>query len=159
MKKLSIQSQYLVLCLILLTSAAYIGLTNYYVLKYAKGHISNVVRDIHSTCLIDCENAAGMCAASFHGHNHSRMDAADIQKYENCFMTFWGGTHFAMWSVVGFFCPDLFCASFVIGVGFECFEALTYKFYDKASLNYDTMDVFFNTVGFFTGCALGDYFR
>ena len=155
MEKLSIHDQYLVMCLILFMAAAYLVIVNP---MLSKKNIPRL-KKIHSSCLVPCQHAAGLCRLSHHGHNHTRMDPENIPVFENCFMTFWGAAHFAMWAAVGFFCPDLAVPAFVIGVSFECFEAVTPKLVGRMSLNHDTMDVLFNTMGFFAGRAAGKYFN
>lgn len=69
-------------------------------------------------------------------------------KLGDCLVTFWGGTHFALYLAIGFFCPEHGIVANVAGVIFEVYE---WKVYDCA----DPLDVLLNVAGFIAGRALG----
>ena len=148
MRRLSRTDQYLVLCLILIISSAYIYVVNYDLI-YRYG----VFKKMHGVCFIDCDHAPNLCNVSIRGGEYLKLDdGTKILDKEDCFMTFWGGAHFMMWSVAGFFCPDLLWESTAISVGFEYWQ---YLYTDK----HDTLDIFFNMAGFVTGRLVGDFTR
>jgi len=159
MKKLSIQNQYLVFCLLLAISYAYIHYVEFYPSEsFQASKLHQNITDVHGKCLFNCSelpeaNGCSFCNLSVRGKSYSvRGDEETKKRDSECFMTFWGFTHFAFYTVVGFFCPDLFWQTFTVGVGWELYE---YEALDC----HDTLDIVFNTAGFFTGKALGNWTR
>ena len=68
-----------------------------------------------------------------------------------CLTTFWSMTHVFMYTIIGFFCPQLFIPSFMIGLFFEAFEK-------KFCNCHDILDIFYNSFGFGIGYLLNKLF-
>lgn len=65
---------------------------------------------------------------------------------ENCLITFWGGSHTFLYTLIGYLCPSTFWPTFWIGALFEIYE---YYAYDCA----DPLDLLWNSIGFMLGVA------
>ena len=136
--------QYLILCLILTITYIYAIIFAVYMTGKNDGW-GIVVNDIHESCLLDKEYDFGLSKLSYRGHNYIIAgDPVVNEKIQNCAITFWSGSHFLMYAFIGFFCPDLFFESLIIGIGFELWE---YKEMDC----HDTLDIIMNSAGFMVG--------
>jgi hypothetical protein len=75
----------------------------------------------------------------------------DEQKFkknqEYCLVSLWAVCHVYLYIVIGFFCPNLFVESFIIGALFEYFEKMKWDCHDG-------LDVIFNSFGFGIGYFL-----
>ena len=102
------------------------------------------VNAVHESCVAGCH--VGMCQLSVRGSNYyiGSTDAAKAQALDQCLVTFWGLSHFLLYSVLGFVAPHMFWETFAVGVAFEIYEAHTFDC-------HDTFDVVLNTAGFFAG--------
>lgn len=67
--------------------------------------------------------------------------------YNNCILTFWNFTHIVLYTMMGFFCPDLFVEAMTVGAIFELAE---FQMYDC----HDLLDIFYNAAGFVAGSYL-----
>ena len=72
------------------------------------------------------------------------MDTDKQDQLKYCFITFWGLSHFIMYSFLGFFAPKLFFETFTLGVVFEGIEADLFDCQDG-------LDILLNTTGFIFG--------
>ena len=141
---LSIYSQYI--AAILLYVASYI-----YALKFAvyigtcnKKWCRNV-NNYHEKCMVNCgEYSCGLTTTR--GENYYIGVTGEEQKdvLNKCLVTFWGGSHFILYLLLGFFCPNLFWQTFILGVLFEIYEEYMYDC-------HDALDVVLNTAGFLIG--------
>jgi hypothetical protein len=68
-----------------------------------------------------------------------------------CLVSWWAFTHVILYLFIGFFCPDLFVPSLIIGILFEIGECLFFKC-------HDILDVFFNSFGFGIGYQINNLF-
>lgn len=101
---------------------------------------------VHESCYTN------ICNADFsntRGNNYyiDVMDQNKQKLLKTCFMTFWGLSHFVLYSFLGYFAPDLFLETFMIGVAFEGLEKYKYDC-------HDLLDIGFNSVGFLFGRSL-----
>jgi hypothetical protein len=62
---------------------------------------------------------------------------------KDCIFTYWHLSHFLLYVIIGFFCPNLFLLSISIGIIWEILEYLI-------KLD-DITDIFFNIFGFIVG--------
>jgi hypothetical protein len=139
---MSIQCQYLILCLLLIISYVYALIFAPAITNDNEGW-KGWFNKLHESCLI--ENPSFINNLSCRGENYIIAgDPVVNEKLKNCSITFWGGTHFLLYSFIGFFCPDLFLESFAIGALFEYYEYKKYKC-------HDTLDLLLNTGGFLFG--------
>ncbi len=74
-----------------------------------------------------------------------QKNAKNNDKY--CLLSLWALTHIFLYMLIGFFCPDLFIPSFIIGVIYEIVE--------KYALDcHDVLDIFYNSLGFGIGFGI-----
>ena len=66
------------------------------------------------------------------------------KKHTYCLVSLWAITHVCLYVLIGFFCPNLFVESFIIGALFEYFEKYKWGC-------HDSLDVIFNSIGFCIG--------
>lgn len=102
---------------------------------------AKTLNDTHESCLLGCQ--ANLCKLSVRGDNYY-INAGPNKTADGCMVTFWGFSHFFLYSVLGFLFPDVFWETFFIGVAFEIYE------YKKFNC-HDTFDIILNTVGFLVG--------
>lgn len=110
----------------------------------AKAGWQKDLNNVHESCIVGC--GGGLNKLSIRGDNYY-IGATDPEKQEvlsNCMVTFWGFTHFFLYSVLGFLFPDVFWETFFIGVAFEAYEAVEYDC-------HDTFDIILNSAGFVVG--------
>jgi len=69
---------------------------------------------------------------------------------KNCLITLWGISHAALYSIIGYCCPDMFLESFIIGVGFETWEVILMDC-------HDVLDIVWNSIGFMIGYYIQAY--
>ena len=69
---------------------------------------------------------------------------------KGCLVSVWALTHIFLYIVIGFYCPDLFIPTFLLGVFFEYTE----KLYSNC---HDALDVVFNSIGFGIGYQINRY--
>jgi len=140
----SIEAQYITA--IILYAAAYV-----YALKFAvsiqkcETEACKKFKDVHEGCLMGCPSGAEVLTSARGGNYYiGANDPAQQNSLKGCFATFWSGTHFMLYLLLGYFCPDLFWHTFIIGASFEYYEKHAF---DCA----DPLDVLFNTTGFLLG--------
>jgi len=71
----------------------------------------------------------------------------NIDNHKYCLLTLWALTHVFLYMLIGFFCPDLFIPSFIIGVLYEIIEKYSYEC-------HDVLDIVYNSVGFGIGFGI-----
>jgi hypothetical protein len=104
-----------------------------------------VLEKNHRKCLISTPALAPVIGGG-RGASYYIGAENDSEELSNCFLTFWGLTHFMLYTALGFFCPDLFWETFAIGAGFEMYEFFKFDC-------HDSLDIIINTSGF----AFGKY--
>jgi hypothetical protein len=67
-------------------------------------------------------------------------------------VSLWAVSHAYLYMVIGFFCPNLFIESFLIGAFFEYFEKMKWECHDG-------LDVIFNSFGFIIGYLLNKIYE
>jgi hypothetical protein len=133
--------QYLILCLLLIISYVYALVFAPAIANSNEGW-KGKFNSAHESCL-----AGDGCKLPFSIRGEKYIitgDPATNDRLINCAMTFWSGTHFLLYSFIGFLCPDLFWETLFIGVAFEYYE---YRRFDC----HDTLDILLNTGGFILG--------
>ena len=86
--------------------------------------------------------------------NKKSINAEDDKKFEKnqeyCLVSLWALTHTYLYIIIGFFCPNLFIESLIIGALFEYFEKVKWDCHDG-------LDVIFNSFGFIIGYLLNKF--
>ncbi len=102
------------------------------------------LNDVHESCLVGCRG--GICKLSVRGDNYyiNSTDSAKRRRLSNCMVTFWGFSHFLLYSILGFLFPGIFWETFFVGVAFEMYEAAEFDC-------HDTFDIILNSAGFLAG--------
>jgi hypothetical protein len=62
---------------------------------------------------------------------------------KNVLFTYWNLTHFFVYFFIGYYCPQMFRISLILGVLWEVYESLYYC--------HDIVDIICNSLGFITG--------
>lgn len=108
-------------------------------------------RKIHESCILGCPTNTEFITDG-RGDNYyiGASDSINGSSLKKCMATFWSATHFMLYVLIGFFCPDLFYETLILGASFELFE---YYKYDCA----DPLDILFNTSGFIVGKGINAY--
>ena len=115
-----------------------------------KDDMSNIsifdkIRLLNDTCVIQCNNDICKNLIKNRGNNYFISSPEVKQVYlKNCFVTFWGATHFMLYFVIGFLLPSMFFESFIIGIMFEYYEYVKFECEDP-------MDIVLNSSGFLVG--------
>src|ERR1700758_4604156 len=79
---------------------------------------------LHHTCIISGTSPL----ADLRGNNYY-ID--EIQSCAGeCAVTFWGASHFALYTLFGIFTPDLFWETFLAGIVFEYYEYRSFQCHD-----------------------------
>lgn len=105
------------------------------------------IKAVHESCLFGCPDGTSSLLTKFRGGNYYIGASKETNsKQGDCLATFWSGTHFMLYLLLGIFCPNLFWQTFAFGAAFEVYE---YYEYDCA----DPLDILFNTTGFLIGRA------
>ena len=79
--------------------------------------------------------------------NNYWMSLTEKPKPRFCLFTTWALTHVILYAIIGFMYPTMFWPAFLIGVGFEILEWVTFDC-------HDILDIVWNSVGFFLGAML-----
>lgn len=109
------------------------------------------IKNVHEGCLFGCpKGTASMTCGRGLNYYIGANDPAKNEQLKNCLATFWSGTHFMLYTMLGLFCPDLFWHTFAVGVLFEGYEKTEY---DCA----DPLDVLFNSTGFMIGYTINNF--
>lgn len=110
---------------------------------YCKTSLCNIINNIHETCLVYSNNTN---ITKYRGDNYyiGITDKEKKEKLDNCLITWWGGTHFLLYCILGYTVPTLFWETFTLGCLFEVYE---YKKYQC----HDALDIILNTAGFLLG--------
>ena len=142
--------QYAALCVIVVIAYAVLHYLFFYPSERLKRSETFQSVNSHSEqCVVKCD-AVGCrpCDLSVRGRSYIVDGSEETnKKISECFITFWGVTHFMLYAVIGFFCPDLFWQTLAMGIGWELYE---YEVFDC----HDTLDIFLNTAGFLVGRAI-----
>ena len=142
-------NQYIALCVILVIAYAYLHYLFFYPCEwFKKSKYFNPINEYTEQCFIKCDEVGcGACDISLRGENYIVDGSEEVKKItKDCLLTYWGVTHFMLYVVIGFFCPDLFIQTLILGIGWEYYE---YRVFNC----HDTLDIVLNTAGFITGKA------
>jgi hypothetical protein len=117
----------------------------FYVATHPK--LPKKIRDIHHSCVFgECQNNNCKKVISYRGDNYTieDIDAKKKDKIRNCSFTFWNLSHFTLYAILTYLCPEFYMEFFLMGIGFEAYECVVYDC-------HDVMDVIANTAGIATG--------
>lgn len=98
---------------------------------------------MHESCIIKYGKSLP-CDISYRGKNYyinSNKTTAE------CYVAFWGMTHFLLYAILGYLHPTRFIEFNTIGILFELYEK---KYYDC----HDSLDILLNMSGFMLGSHL-----
>jgi uncharacterized membrane protein AbrB (regulator of aidB expression) len=124
-----------------------------------KHQLGNSLYNLIQKCVIYIEHPLVAKLTSLRGKNNFTVN--DVEKnLENkikqkngknndkyCILSLWALTHIFLYMLIGFFCPDLFIPSFIIGVIYEIFEKYSFDC-------HDVLDIFYNSLGFGIGFGI-----
>ena len=112
-----------------------------------KDGILGYVNDIHKTSLISLDGAEVL--TQWRGDNYYISDMSDelAAKLKTCLLSAWGAMHIFLYTFIGYFAPDYFWETFVVGAAFEWYECLEYNCEDP-------LDLAWNSIGFMMGKSL-----
>lgn len=136
---LSYRSQVITACIFYIVAYSYI-------LYAANQTLAGKNKLYYEACLVNVNHENTKYLTQFRGKAYN-MVGPNHKKYDFCVMTYWNLTHLLLYTVMGFFCPDLFIEAIGIGLIFELAE---YKMFDC----HDVLDLFYNAVGFIIGRSL-----
>ena len=104
----------------------------------------DVINNVHESCLLNCKFTKSL--TKYRGNNYyiGITDDEKKAKLETCLITWWGGTHFLLYLLLGYLTPSLFLETFILGVGFEIYESYAFDC-------HDLIDIVLNTSGFLVG--------
>ena len=105
------------------------------------------INKLHEKCLYECDVCRIITSGRGDNYYIAAMTPEKQKQLNKCLFSFWGLTHFILYVFIGYFAPDLFYETFIVGIVFEVFEF--YK-YDCA----DPLDIVWNTLGFIVGKSL-----
>jgi hypothetical protein len=80
-------------------------------------------------------------------NNIEKQNKNEKDNHKYCILSLWALTHIFLYMLIGFFCPDLFIPSFLIGVIYEIVEKYSFEC-------HDALDIFYNSLGFGIGFAI-----
>lgn len=105
------------------------------------------INAVHEMCLVQCDSPT--ITSKLRGSNYyiGVMNQQKREKLSKCLVTFWSMTHFVLYGVIGFFCPDIFWEMLAVGTAFEVYEKTQYGCHDWT-------DIAFNTLGYYAGSRL-----
>ncbi len=131
--------------------AIILALTYFYCF-YVAPHpdIPQKMKDMHQSCLLgECKNDTCQKIIDKRGDNYiiEKTDEARRQRIRNCSFTFWNFSHFMLYAVITFMCPEFYMEFFLMGLGFEVYECYVYDC-------HDAMDIVANSAGIGTGYLL-----
>jgi hypothetical protein len=72
------------------------------------------------------------------------------KRHKRCLVSIWAFTHICLYIVIGFYCPNLFIQTVLLGIFFEYMEKIH-------SNCHDALDILFNSIGFGIGYQLNKY--
>ena len=131
------------LYLVAIISMMYIFLL---LMSNCKSQLRNIVDSQSQKCFLKCSGQS--CnLTKYQGVNYLHGTMVEENK---CIFSIWSLTHFILYAFIGFFCPDCFIESFLIGVSFEIFEYMI-------SSCHDPLDILWNTLGFAAGAMIREY--
>jgi hypothetical protein len=112
------------------------------------------INDLNQKCFVNCKDVKKFnidCSSLIenHGENYyiGMTNPENFKSVKTCLITFWGVTHFILYTFIGYFAPDLFLETFIIGAAFELYE--------KEEFNcHDLLDLVLNSAGFAAGYFL-----
>jgi len=79
----------------------------------------------------------------------SEEELTDVYANGNCLVSSWNVSHILAYMVLGYFLPDFFLETLIIGIVFESIESVNNC--------HDVLDVFYNSIGYLMGMALHKY--
>jgi len=124
-----------------------------------KSKAADTYSNIHDFCLLGCGDNNVFCqdCTSTKGQDYYKTNTGEInlekeKNLKDCVLTFWGFTHYILYSVLGFIAPKYALIFFLVGVGFELYE---YKYHGFE----DCSDIFWNLMGLITGTLVNQEWR
>lgn len=117
----------------------------FYVATYSG--IPQKLKDMHQSCLLgECKNDTCQKIIDQRGDNYiiEKTDEVRKRRIKNCSFTFWNLSHFMLYAVITFLCPQMYMEFFIMGLGFEVYECYMYDC-------HDAMDIVANTAGILAG--------
>lgn len=124
---------------------------------------SSFLYEILHICTIYDESDTTKWLTSTRGKNYftisekkTNESEEEKEKHEKnskyCLVAFWAITHIGLYTLIGFFCPNLFIETFIVGALFELGEKMFYNC-------HDALDVIYNSIGFGIGYLIHKYVK
>lgn len=100
-------------------------------------------------CFIGAPNFMWDFLRRYRGKNYylnktNNTNNIDSDVTPNCMLTIWGLSHVILYMILGWFVPDKFWETLLIGIAFEFLEKWSYDC-------HDILDIMWNSVGFLIG--------
>ena len=150
MFRLSEKKQYSAMFILYFISLSLVLIVQY-LLSKKHSFISGLTKYTRG-CLYSCSQNISKFLISTRGINYYLTS----KKYhpsndDNCLVSVWAFAHVVLYIFVGFFCPNLFVPSLLVGIFYEIMECIFYKC-------HDVLDIFFNSLGFGIGFQINKLF-
>lgn len=109
-------------------------------------YVPNWVAPLGKFCFIQAPPSMWNFLRENRGKNYylNKANGLDKDVTPNCMLTIWGVSHIVLYMILGWFVPDKFWETLIIGILFEYLE--------KTFLDcHDPLDIMWNTIGFLIG--------
>ena len=150
MYTISENKQYIIMCIFYLISGT-MCLIIQYLLSVDHSYNAGMNKYIQE-CLYSSDSNLSKLLTSSRGTEYYLTSEKYKKIYnKNCLVSIWAFTHIFLYMMIGFFCPNLFFPSLIVGILFELGEKVFYNC-------HDVLDVIFNTIGFGIGYQINKLF-
>ncbi len=147
MYSLNKNKQYVIMCILYIGSFLMV-LSIFYLCDV--DHSYNVgLNKFINECLCLSDTKISKLLTSLRGEEYY-LTRDKYKDNKHCLVSIWAFTHVVLYAMIGFFCPDLFYPSLIIGILFELGERIFNC--------HDILDVIFNTIGFGIGYQVNNLF-
>lgn len=149
MYSLTKNKQYVIMCSFYLISFIMI-LTIQYLIFTEHQYTTGLNKYMHQ-CVYSPDSKIAKKLTSMRGTKYNLSPKKyKINHHKYCLVSIWAFSHVLLYTMIGFYCPNLFFPSLIIGILFELSETI-FKC-------HDVLDVVFNTIGFGIGYQINKLF-
>ena len=110
------------------------------------------IRKMSKFCFLRAPDGLWEIISPLRGFNYylDEKERKDPQYRANCLVTTWALSHFILYLILGYYYPQMFWETFMIGIMFEIAE-------NMAMDCHDVLDVLWNSLGFVVGRWLSPF--
>ena len=149
MYSLTKNKQYVIMCSFYLISFIMILIIQY--LLFTDHQYTTGLNKYMHQCVYSPDSKIAKKLTSMRGIKYNLSpEKYKINQYRYCLVSVWGIAHVFLYMMIGFYCPNLFFPSLIIGILFEFGESIFHC--------NDILDVVFNTIGFGIGYQINKLF-